>query len=85
MEKTVFLLLPLLLLLSIIKFDTFPINGIEGNIIASYQAVSEFTTDLTFPEAVAKLKTFKYQYDLGNIITLPDVFLKRKSGDCDDF
>lgn len=67
------------------KFDTFPITKVEGDIEESYQQIQEFTNGLIFDEQVQKLKDFKYSYDIGNTITLPNVFLKRKSGDCDDF
>lgn len=69
------------------KFDIFPITNVEGNLEESYKMVQEYCKDKSFEEQVSNLNfgNFKYQYDQGNIITLPNIFLQRKQGDCDDF
>jgi len=83
--RIAFVLIFLVLLVSCVVFDTFPITGVEGNYKKAKQIIIEYCTNKTMWKAIEKLKQFQYVPDIGNEIALPDVFFKRGYGDCDEF
>ena len=85
MRIFVIFIIIILLLSSCVIVDTFPITSIVGNYKKSQQVISEYCKDKMFNEAIYGLQKFDFKDELGNVIILPNIFFKQKSGDCDDF
>jgi len=75
----------LLLLVSCVVLDTFPVTAVKGDYEESKKIIAEYCEGRTIWKAVKGLRRFQSKFEIGNEIALPDVFFKRGYGDCDEF
>ena len=83
--RLVFAFLSLLILVSCMKLDTFPVTGVKGDYNKSQEVIAKYCENKTMWKSIKGLVRFQSKFELGNEIALPDVFFKRGYGDCDEF